>query len=175
VRRIHRAALGLGVIAILVGFGYWLTAGISGEVFLVSPDGKPESAPGAEVHIYRCDATHSVQAFLAGPLDIPQSWRELDAKFPPSPPELSDHRLHIIQTLLYTNIFVKVTQYWQPLVARTTTDRSGHFSVRLASGSYLIHVSGQAGKTQAHWLTEAQVIWRSETILSVPIYAYEPE
>lgn len=174
-RRIIRVALGLGAVSILIGFGYWLTAGVSGEVFLLSPDGKPESAPGAEVHIYRSDDKHSLQAFLAGPLDLPQSWRALDAKFPQSSPELSEHRLRLIQAMLYMDIFTRVTQYWQTVVARTTTDRNGNFSVRLTPGKYLLHVSGQAGKRQAHWLGEVQVIWRSETRLSAPIYAYEPE
>ena len=178
--RTIRVALSLGAVTILIGFVYWLTAGVSGEVFLLSPDGKPELAPGAEVHIYRSDDKHSLAAFLAGPLDFQKSLNDINARFPISQAEivgLSDghFRRHTIDSLLYMDIFVRVSQYWQTGVARTTTDRSGRFSVRLKPGKYLIHISGQAGKKQAHWLGEVQVAWRSETILSTPIYSYELE
>jgi hypothetical protein len=182
VRHVNRASLGLTVITILIGLGFWLTAGVSGEVFLLSPDGKTESAPGAQVRIYRCDNKHSLAAFLAGQMDLQHSWNELDAKVPQfSPetlllsPELSNQRLHTIQTFMYMDVFTKISKYWRTMVTQTTTDRNGHFTVRLAPGKYVIHVSGQAGRKEAHWLTEVQVVWRSETRLSTPIYAYEPE
>jgi hypothetical protein len=174
-RKTYRVALGLSLVALLVGFGYWFTTGISGEVFLLAPDGKPESAPGAEVHIYKSDDKHSLQAFLAGPLNLQQSWKELDAKVPQTSLELSDHRLRLIQMLVYVDIFTKVSDYWPSVATRTNTDRNGQFTVRLAPGKYLIHVSGQAGKSRAHWLREVQVVWRADTRLSTPIYSYEPE
>jgi hypothetical protein len=173
-RYINKTALRLAAVMTIIALGFWFTAGISGEVFLVSPEGKPESAPGAEVHIYRCDDKHSLEAFLAT-LDLLQSRKELEAKFPLSHPELSNLRTGDIDFGLYMQIFTKISQYWQPVVGRTTTDRNGHFSVRLAPGKYLIHVSGQAGKKEAHWLREEQVTWRSETRLSTVIYSYERE
>jgi hypothetical protein len=183
-RYINRSSLGLAALTAIIALGFWFTAGISGEVFLVSPEGKPELAPGTEVRIYRCDDKHSLQAFLAT-LDILQSRKEIEARFRPlgsqaAMPDdlwqkLLDSRTREIDFGLHMQIFTIISRYWQPEVARTTTDRYGQFSVRLTPGKYLIHVWGQAGKSKAHWLREAQVTWRSETRLSTPIYSYEPE
>jgi hypothetical protein len=173
VRQSKRVALGLGAVAILVGLAFWLTAGVSGEVFIVSPEGKPEVAPGAQVRVYRSDGQHSLSAFL-GTVDPQKTLTEVDAEFPHSPPGLpdSDMRMNLVRSMAYMQISVKVSQYWQTLVVLTTTDKNGNFSVRLLPGTYVIHVSGQAGRQQAHWLTEVHVIWRSETRLSLPIYTY---
>ena len=168
-------AVSLAALALLIALGFWFTAGVSGEVFLLSPDGKPQSAPGAEVHVYRCDDGHSMSAFLMGTLNLAQTWKDADAKFPQSRPELMDHRSHMVQGLIYMDVFVKVSNYWQAVVAQTTTDRNGGFSVQLTPGNYVIHVSGQAGKYQAHWLRQVRVVWRSETRLSTPVYSYISE
>jgi hypothetical protein len=178
VRPIIRAALGLGAVTILIGFGFWLTAGVSGEVFLLSPDGRPESAPGAQVRIYRSDDKHSFEAFL-GPMY--QALRNSMQKCQNYPAPVGAHEdfykfsRSICQISTYKDVEFEVSKYWQTFATKTTTDRSGKFSARLAPGKYVILVSGQAGRSQAQWLTDVQVIWRSESRLSKPIYAYEPE
>ena len=108
-RYITKTALRLVAIMAIIALGFWSTAGLSGEVFLVSPEGKPESAPGAEVHIYRCDDKHSLQAFLAT-VNLLQSWKEIEAKLPATRLESSEHRMHTVQNFLYMDIFVKVSQ-----------------------------------------------------------------
>jgi hypothetical protein len=181
-RRTHTAVLAIGAV-LLVFLAFWATAGVSGEVFLLTADGKPESAPGAQVRVYRSDDKHSLAEFFTRDL---KSMDKIEKQFP-NPPYNEpfegfyegalEGRWRTVKSAQYMTILGDVPDYWgdQKLLARTTTDRNGNFSVRLNPGKYVIHVSGQAGRKQAHWLTEAQVTWRTEVRLSKPFFDYEPK
>jgi hypothetical protein len=178
VQRTIRVTLGLGAVSILIGLGYWMTAGVSGEIFLLSPDGEPESAPGAQVRIYRSDDKHSLEAFLGPMYQALQNNMKKCLSYPV--PVGANERSYatltdLCQISTYKSVEFEVSKYWQTLATKTTTDRNGKFSVRLVPGKYIILISGQAGKNQAQWLTDVQITWRAETRLSKPIYSYEPE
>src|SRR5262252_2785471 len=100
-RRFSKITTSLAVIVLLATFCFWFTRGISGEVFLVSPEGRSEFAAGAEVQVYRGDDQHSVSSFVMGPLNLKQSVEELDARLRKSLPNVpSDDRVHMMESLL---------------------------------------------------------------------------
>ncbi len=191
-RPVSRKLLLIFSAAVFVGI-IWEFAGLQGEVFLVTSDGKSFAAPGAEIWVLRTNKDRNMAGLLTKWIapakeQLLRSLQDSTRKLV-KVRELAERRsingeneeraiAALAQLQLAANrnfcndVHAAILTQVGSQGVWATADRNGRFSIRLLPGHYIVGASGQAGKSHAEWAEEVQIFWRSYARLANPVCEY---
>ena len=158
------------------------TSGVSGEIFVITENGKAVVAPGATLILYKIDESQANKItsdlgrkFEAYIHETGEHISMLTAR----PDELTHAYVESLNKISARKYCLQLhsvgTDATQRIYISSNADRGGRFSLAATPGAYFLYVSGQAGETHAEWFQIVRVRWREQLRLVQPTCSYSSE
>jgi hypothetical protein len=177
----HKIALAsvIAFLCIAMGVLAWrITAGISGEVFIVTDDGKAIVMPGASVRVLKVSepqaskiASELGKKFEAYASEIDEHMSELRS----SPDDLTMAHVKFSNNLSAMKYCLQLLSLGSGVHGEYimgNAGRDGRFLLSATPGTYLLQVSGEAEDRHAEWYQIVRIGWREQLRLVEPTCSY---
>jgi hypothetical protein len=177
-RRKIALALGIAFVCFVVGVVVWRnTAGINGEVFIVTDNGKAIVMPGASVRLLKLGESQASKImsdlgkkFEAYTSEIDEHMKAV--RSPDEPTMAHVKFLNNVSAQKYCFQLQSLGRGVQGEFIGGNAGRDGRFSLSATPGTYLLQVSGQAGDTHGEWFQIVRIGWREQLRLVEPTCSY---